>query len=156
MWGLPLRGERRTEVEPAVHKVRVFWRVVSGEAWACTRCGARDISPDPGPLGTMGDVFGLARYLCSDCRHRFWLRADSRRYRDRPAPSVEEAGSPAPEPGAPPASLAVLDVEPASAPTGQPDLGVLDAHLARLRGQASREKRRRKRAELDKAPTPRP
>jgi len=102
----------------------------------------------------MGDVFGLARYLCSDCRHRFWLRESSRPYRALPVPSVEEAGSP--EPSVPPASLAVLDVEPASAPADQPDLGVLDAHLARLRGQASKERRRRKWAELDKIPTTRP
>lgn len=140
----------------SVRHVRVFWRVLSGETHACTRCGARDVSPDPGPLGTVGDIFGLARYLCSDCRHRFWLRAGSRPHHDRPVPTVEEAASPAPERGLPPASLAVLDVEPASAPPGPPDLSVLDADLARLRGQASKKGRRRRRAELDETPTTRP
>ncbi len=133
--------------------------MLSGETRACTRCGAKDVSPDPGPLGTMGDLFGLARYLCSDCRHRFWMRAGSRPHHDRAVPSFEEAGWPAPEPDvppAPPASLAVLDVEPASAPPGPPDLSVLDADLVRLRGQASKERRRRNRAELDETPTTRP
>jgi hypothetical protein len=149
-------GERRTGVEQAVRNVRVIWSTFSRATCACTRCGAKDVSPDPGPLGTVGDLFGLARYLCSDCRHRFWMRAGSRPHGDRPVPSVEEAGWPAPEPGVPTASLAVLDVEPASLPAGPPDLSVLDADLARLRDRPSKKGRRRRRAELDETPATRP
>lgn len=145
-----------------MRNLRVFWRVPGGEARACARCGAKDIIPDPGPLGTVADLFGLARYMCSDCRHRFWLREGSRPHDDRPVPSFEETGWTAPDrgvPPVPPASLAVLDAETASAPTGPTgpaDLSVLDADLARLRDEAPRRRRRRRRVDLDGTLTKRP